>query len=295
MSVPVRIKEEVWRRHNGDKTEGTCFVCNILITSFSFVAGHIQPRSQGGPDTVENLRPICSSCNNSMGTQNLLDYKLKHFSAGSSRLHPESPKEIEAKLIIEEKKRREELRKQLVTKIEKLREEEKELVSQLKELESSFCEMDIDGKTDDCETTDVDDKTRRSKKMDSPKIEEKIKAEKKKSLKEYLSDFVREYETKDGVYIKSTDAQSLALEYLKTNGQEYSSGHFTKTFNDVFNEKKRYLWCLDKKCKQKSCTWCVSFGEVRVDQKRLPEGMHIYNKIYTEEAHQAILDAKGKK
>jgi hypothetical protein len=51
------------------------------VTPFTFEVGHNVPRSKGGTDNLDNLRPICSSCNKSMGNQ----YTIDEFSDLSAR------------------------------------------------------------------------------------------------------------------------------------------------------------------------------------------------------------------
>jgi hypothetical protein len=38
---------------------------------------HVIPKAKGGQNTVENLRPLCGSCNSSMGTRNLNSFILE--------------------------------------------------------------------------------------------------------------------------------------------------------------------------------------------------------------------------
>lgn len=64
---------------------GPCFVCGTNIHILQFECGHVVSHSNGGPTNVENLRPVCSSCNKSMGTQNLQDYKKNFFSRSEPR------------------------------------------------------------------------------------------------------------------------------------------------------------------------------------------------------------------
>ena len=45
-----------------------------LIDNMSFDCGHIVSEKDGGTQEITNLRPICSACNNSMGTQNMIEY-----------------------------------------------------------------------------------------------------------------------------------------------------------------------------------------------------------------------------
>lgn len=79
--IPPQLRRLVWEKYmkKPDKTYGPCFVCNNIIHLLQFECGHVISHSEGGSLTVENLRPICGSCNKSMGTQNLYDYKKKFF------------------------------------------------------------------------------------------------------------------------------------------------------------------------------------------------------------------------
>lgn len=67
----------VWNTKVGiEKGCVNCPVCNTnKITQLTFEAGHIIAEAKGGLTTVDNLEPICSTCNKSMGTQNLNEYK----------------------------------------------------------------------------------------------------------------------------------------------------------------------------------------------------------------------------
>jgi 5-methylcytosine-specific restriction endonuclease McrA len=78
-SLSKVIRQLVWNKYIGERNGlGTCWCCrNKTISAFEFEAGHVIPRAKGGPDTVENLRPICSLCNKSMGTENMLDYQKR--------------------------------------------------------------------------------------------------------------------------------------------------------------------------------------------------------------------------
>ena len=91
--VPKILKETVWKKYMGNKQEGKCYCCNITtINTFSFEAGHVISVKYKGPTTVENLRPICRSCNSSMGTENLEDFRKAHFPSNKRKLT--APKNI---------------------------------------------------------------------------------------------------------------------------------------------------------------------------------------------------------
>ncbi len=44
------------------------------ITQLNFSCGHILAEANGGALHVSNLRPICVSCNSSMGTKNMNEF-----------------------------------------------------------------------------------------------------------------------------------------------------------------------------------------------------------------------------
>jgi len=77
-SIPQSVRKELWINHFGERYEGKCFVCKIKITKEEFEAGHVIAYAEGGSDTLDNLRPICKTCNRSMGTQNLLEFKEEY-------------------------------------------------------------------------------------------------------------------------------------------------------------------------------------------------------------------------
>jgi 5-methylcytosine-specific restriction endonuclease McrA len=74
-SIPRSLKENVWLYWIGEKFIGKCSVewCNKKITPFTFETGHNIPESKGGQTTVSNLRPICATCNKSMGAKHSID------------------------------------------------------------------------------------------------------------------------------------------------------------------------------------------------------------------------------
>ncbi len=72
-TVPAILKSHVWDLYIGSSIgEAKCFCCRKNpIKQISFVCGHVISRHNSGPDIIENLRPICSLCNSSMGTSNM--------------------------------------------------------------------------------------------------------------------------------------------------------------------------------------------------------------------------------
>jgi len=75
-TIPLTLKKAVWDHWIGmGEGKAKCPVCKVsLIYQMSFHCGHIIAKSRGGLNTVENLKPICQSCNSSMGNQNMNDF-----------------------------------------------------------------------------------------------------------------------------------------------------------------------------------------------------------------------------
>jgi len=78
-SCPKTVKEAVWREYFGNKMTGKCYVCKKLIHFTDFEVGHNKAFSKGGTWNKNNLRPICRTCNRSMGTMTIEAFKRKYF------------------------------------------------------------------------------------------------------------------------------------------------------------------------------------------------------------------------
>jgi hypothetical protein len=78
--IPKNIRNIVWDTHMGaDFKRGICCCCGVEpITFVNFQCGHIESEVNGGETHVDNLLPICQSCNGSMGSMNLNEYKEKY-------------------------------------------------------------------------------------------------------------------------------------------------------------------------------------------------------------------------
>lgn len=78
-SIPKALKIAVWNKYIGiDKGTAKCYCCDIItISQSSFHCGHIIAEANGGPTDITNLVPICESCNKSMRTTNLNDFKRR--------------------------------------------------------------------------------------------------------------------------------------------------------------------------------------------------------------------------
>jgi len=70
-TIPKRVRELVWTTYNGETFTHKCYVswCDNNINVFNFQVGHDIPESKGGTIDIDNLKPICASCNLSMSNK----------------------------------------------------------------------------------------------------------------------------------------------------------------------------------------------------------------------------------
>jgi len=75
MKIPKALREQVWIVKIGRKFDAKCRIvwCTNRMNVFDFQCGHNIPESKGGPTTLDNLVPICSRCNVSMGNHFTID------------------------------------------------------------------------------------------------------------------------------------------------------------------------------------------------------------------------------
>ena len=80
-SIPKKLRLRVWREYFGtEETDGICFSCgDKIVFEKEYEACHLIAHKHGGPDTFENLRPGCRSCNSSMGTQDMREFKAQYY------------------------------------------------------------------------------------------------------------------------------------------------------------------------------------------------------------------------
>jgi hypothetical protein len=76
----LTLKRKVWEQQIGeDIGKSKCLCCRLTdITQLSFHCGHIISEANGGEIKLDNLRPICQSCNSSMGTVNMDEFINKY-------------------------------------------------------------------------------------------------------------------------------------------------------------------------------------------------------------------------
>jgi hypothetical protein len=75
-TIPLTLKRNVWNKHIGeDIGKVLCLCCKLThITQMNFSCGHIISEFHGGELKLNNLKPICVSCNSSMGTKNMDEF-----------------------------------------------------------------------------------------------------------------------------------------------------------------------------------------------------------------------------
>jgi len=75
VKIKKPLRKFVWESYNNKNLDGKCYVCDRDIDYDTFECGHIVSVFKGGTTTLNNLKPICSSCNKDMGIKNLEEYK----------------------------------------------------------------------------------------------------------------------------------------------------------------------------------------------------------------------------
>ena len=83
-TIPSSLRIQVWRKYlsKPDGTcelDGKCYCCNREIQIDCFECGHIISNKNGGKINMDNLRPICGTCNKNMGTQNMINFAIKYW------------------------------------------------------------------------------------------------------------------------------------------------------------------------------------------------------------------------
>lgn len=79
--IPKHVRQQVWNEYIGqDLTRYKCLCCNkTVIDLTNFECGHVIAETNGGDETISNLRPICSGCNRGMGTRDMREYALTNY------------------------------------------------------------------------------------------------------------------------------------------------------------------------------------------------------------------------
>jgi 5-methylcytosine-specific restriction endonuclease McrA len=77
--IPASVKNTLWSINFDNSIQGNCQCCKTeVISKNNFDCGHIISEKNGGKVHLDNLKPICRSCNSSMGTTNMNDFMTKY-------------------------------------------------------------------------------------------------------------------------------------------------------------------------------------------------------------------------
>lgn len=85
--IPRALRQAVWNRYAGGPAVGStmCLCCRITpITQQDFECGHVVAVAAGGATTLDNMRPICRTCNRSMGCMDMHAFRAAYFSIEQS-------------------------------------------------------------------------------------------------------------------------------------------------------------------------------------------------------------------
>ena len=84
-AIPARTKNAVWKLYFDEEEHGNCFCCDKEICkkasepTKTWNCGHVVSDHDGGEITVENMRPVCFTCNQQMKTQNMMVFKSMFY------------------------------------------------------------------------------------------------------------------------------------------------------------------------------------------------------------------------
>ncbi len=76
VKIPSKVRMDVWATYIGDDiAKHKCICCKrVTIKQTEFEVGHVLSEALGGTLEINNLRPICSVCNKSMGSRNMVEF-----------------------------------------------------------------------------------------------------------------------------------------------------------------------------------------------------------------------------
>jgi len=79
-NIQKKNKTNIWNTYiDANIPRHKCLCCKkSIILNTEFHVGHVISEFHGGTLEINNLRPICASCNYSMGTMNMVEYIVKY-------------------------------------------------------------------------------------------------------------------------------------------------------------------------------------------------------------------------
>lgn len=106
------LRDVVW--YTWCVTSAVCFTCNQEITKDSWECSHILAASKGGAYTLQNLRPLCSTCNGRMKARHMYRYIIYKNLPSKEKLPKDDP-------YVQDSVRKYKIIKPLLEKIHKLK------------------------------------------------------------------------------------------------------------------------------------------------------------------------------
>lgn len=75
--------ESVWNAYMGCDQEGVCILCGVKRIFFddrlTWEMAHVKSHSEGGDSELSNIRPICFTCNRSMGSKHFMTFLIERY------------------------------------------------------------------------------------------------------------------------------------------------------------------------------------------------------------------------
>ena len=80
-AIPKVLRKAVWDKYIGEEVGSTMCMCcaGTTISQLNFHCGHVLAEANGGSTTIENLRPICASCNLCMRDKHMRSFQQEFF------------------------------------------------------------------------------------------------------------------------------------------------------------------------------------------------------------------------
>ncbi len=79
-SISKGLRDKVWIKYMKNRVQGKCYCCSIKPIHYTdFYVGHNKSVYSGGTNHINNLRPICRSCNLEMGTKSIEWWRNKYY------------------------------------------------------------------------------------------------------------------------------------------------------------------------------------------------------------------------